>query len=164
MTKKAAPKRDSQMNKLPLLLLGLAGLVLAIGVSVVVTWYVVAGGNSQEPTAQAPRLVDRGAVYAELSDPFVVNFTRNGRQRYLQANVALMARDKQDLAELKEHLPLLRNQLVMLFSSQDFDALLTAPGKEALRQLATAQMQELARKQLGKPIIEQVLFTNFVLQ
>ncbi len=58
----------------------------------------------------------------------------------------------------------MRNQLVMLFSSQDFAALATPVGKEMLRQQATASVQELAQKETGKVAIEQVLFTNFVLQ
>ena len=33
-----------------------------------------------------------------------------------------------------------------------------------LRQRATASVQELAQKEIGKLAIEQVLFTNFVLQ
>lgn len=162
MTKKTGP-RGSQTNKLPLIIFGAVALLLAIAISVGATWYVVTSktGGSNVETA---RLIDRGSIYEELKDPFVVNFNRQGRQRYLQASVALMARDRDGLAALKEHLPMLRNQLVMLFSAQDFDALLTAPGKEALRQQATVNVQELARQHLGKPVIEQVLFTNFVLQ
>jgi len=52
----------------------------------------------------------------------------------------------------------------MLLSSQDFEALKTPVGKEMLRQQATASVQELAQKEIGKLAIEQVLFTNFVLQ
>ena len=68
------------------------------------------------------------------------------------------------LDALKVHMPLLRNRLVMLLSSQDFEALKTPVGKEMLRQQATASVQELAQKEIGKLAIEQVLFTNFVLQ
>jgi flagellar FliL protein len=162
MTKKTGP-RGSQTNKLPLIIFGALALLLAMAVSVGVTWYVVTSTTGGS-TVETARLIDKGALYEELKEPFVVNFQRQGRTRYLQASVTLMSRDGQGLASLKEHLPVLRNQLVMLFSSQDFDALLTAPGKEALRQLATVQVQELARQHLGKPVIEHVLFTNFVLQ
>jgi flagellar FliL protein len=49
-------------------------------------------------------------------------------------------------------------------SSQDFDTLITPVGKEMLRQQATASVQELAEKETGKLTVEQVLFTNIVLQ
>ena len=52
----------------------------------------------------------------------------------------------------------------MLFSSQDFASLATPVGQEMLRQQATASVQELAQKEIGKLAVEQVLFTNFVLQ
>ncbi len=94
----------------------------------------------------------------------MVNFNYNGRQRYMQVTVALMARDQAALDALKVHMPVLRNNLVMLFSSQDFESLTSSVGKEMLRQKATASVQELAQKEVGKTVIEQVLFTNFVLQ
>ena len=37
-------------------------------------------------------------------------------------------------------------------------------GKEMLRQQATATVQELAKQETGAMTVEQVLFTNFVLQ
>ncbi|MCY1458553.1 Flagellar basal body-associated protein FliL [compost metagenome] len=61
-------------------------------------------------------------------------------------------------------MPVLRNKLVMLFSGQNFDTLVTPVGKEMLRQQATATVQELAKQETGELAVEQVLFTNFVLQ
>ena len=52
----------------------------------------------------------------------------------------------------------------MLFASQNFDSLMTPVGKEMLRQQATTTVQELAKKEVGDGVVEQVLFTNFVLQ
>ena len=61
-------------------------------------------------------------------------------------------------------MPALRNQLVMLFSSQEFDQLNTSLGLEMLKQKVTATVQELAMREVGEPVVEQVLFTNFVMQ
>ncbi|MBU2324083.1 MAG: flagellar basal body-associated FliL family protein, partial [Gammaproteobacteria bacterium] len=44
------------------------------------------------------------------------------------------------------------------------ESLITPVGKEMLRQQATASVQELAQKETGKLAVEQVLFTNLVLQ
>lgn len=66
---------------------------------------------------------------------------------------------------LREQMPLVRNQLVMLFSSQNFDTAGDAGRYEMLRQQATSSLQELAKKATGQFLtVEQVLFTNFVLQ
>jgi flagellar FliL protein len=63
-----------------------------------------------------------------------------------------------------QHMPSLRNALVMLFGTADFKALKTVEGKQALQEEALKALQEIMTKELGKPGIEQVLFTEFVLQ
>lgn len=68
------------------------------------------------------------------------------------------------MTSLNRHLPLIRNQLVMLFSSEEFEVLLTPEGKDELRQRATLAVQALLEKEVGNPVIESVLFTNLVLQ
>lgn len=94
----------------------------------------------------------------------MVNYTHAGRQRYMQVNVVLMGRDAAGMATLTKHLPLVRNQLVMLFTSEEFDSLFTPDGKETLRQRATLAVQSLLEKEIGNPVVESVLFTNIVLQ
>lgn len=159
----------SGKGKIKLIVAIVLGLLLAVGLSVASTLYFMnKDGAGKDQEAQAPELATSGkqpAIYEVLAPAFVVNFSNNGgRQRYMQVSVALMSRDQVALDGLKEHMPLLRNQLVMLFSSQDFAAVATPVGQEMLRQQATASVQELAKKELGKLAIEQVLFTNFVLQ
>ncbi|MCF6781926.1 flagellar basal body-associated FliL family protein [Stutzerimonas stutzeri] len=155
-------------RKLKLIVLVVLGLLLAVGLSVGSTLYFMSRGESKSAdvaadTQGAP--LRQAAVYETLMPAFVVNFSNTGgRQRYMQVSVALMSRDQAALDALKEHMPLLRNQLVMLFSSQEFASLTTPVGQEMLRQQATASVQELAQREIGKPAIEQVLFTNFVLQ
>jgi flagellar FliL protein len=82
----------------------------------------------------------------------------------MQVSITLQGRNQADLDALKVHMPVIRNNLVMLFSGQDFATLASPVGQEMLRQKATASVQEVAQKELGKVVIEQLLFTNFVLQ
>ncbi|MDH4581027.1 flagellar basal body-associated protein FliL [Pseudomonas sp. BN415] len=154
-------------SKLKLIILGVVALLLAIGLSVGATWFFLSGGDkgaepAKEEATSAP--TKQPAIYQELAPAFVVNFNQNGRQRYMQVSVALMTRDQAQMDALKVHMPVLRNKLVMLFSSQNFETLATPVGKEMLRQQATATVQELAKQETGAMTVEQVLFTNFVLQ
>ncbi|MBD2837621.1 flagellar basal body-associated protein FliL [Pseudomonas sp. JM0905a] len=155
-------------SKLKLIILGVVALLLAIGLSVGATWYFLSRGDkAAEPAkedAAAAAPAKQPAIYQDLAPAFVVNFSQNGRQRYMQVSVSLMARDQAQLDALKVHMPVLRNKLVMLFSGQNFDTLVTPVGKEMLRQQATATVQELAKQETGAMTVEQVLFTNFVLQ
>ncbi|HRL93309.1 MAG TPA: flagellar basal body-associated protein FliL [Pseudomonas sp.] len=158
-------------SKLKLIILIVVGLLLAIGLSVGATLFFLKGDKKEEAkseehaaTEDAGKPVKKQAIYEVLAPAFVVNYNYKGRQRYMQVSVALMGRDKAELDALHEHMPVLRNNLVMLFSGQDFEALSTPVGKEMLRQQTTASVQALAQKETGKMAVEQVLFTNIVLQ
>ena len=176
MAKKPAPKppaadggeKTGGAGKLKLIILGVVVLLLAIGGSVGATLFFLGKDRGAEPAAEAasePAVpVRQPALYEEVAPAFIANFKYQGRQRYMQVSVALMARNQAELDALKVHMPLIRNRLVMLFSGQDFGALMTPVGKEMLRNQATAVVQELAQKETGKTVVEQVLFTNIVLQ
>ncbi len=161
----AAANPGKGKGKLKLILMIVVGLLLAIGASVGGTWYIMHSGASKPaPVAETPSNVKPPAIYEPMLPAFVANFNQNGRQRYLQVSITLLARNQSDLEALKEHMPVIRNNLVMLFSAQSFDSLATPVGQEMLRQKVTASVQEVAQKELGKVVIEQALFTNFVLQ
>nr|WP_298139806.1 flagellar basal body-associated protein FliL [uncultured Pseudomonas sp.] len=164
----AAAEAGKPAGKMKLIILIVVVLLLAVGLSVGVTWFVLNKhadkSEVKEQTSEVSAPVKRPAIYEELTPAFVVNFKHKGRARYMQVSVALMARDQAALDALKVHMPVLRNRLVMLFSSQDFEVLTTPIGKEMLLQQATASVQELAEKETGKAAIERVLFTNLVLQ
>ncbi|MDP9029471.1 MAG: flagellar basal body-associated protein FliL [Pseudomonadota bacterium] len=160
-----AAKAPAGKGKLKLILLIVLALLLAIGLSVGATWYFMHSAQSKPAaTAEVNPNVKQPAIFEPMLPAFVANFNQNGRQRYLQVSITLLARNQADLDALKVHMPVIRNTLVMLFSAQPFDTLAPPVGQEMLRQKVTASVQEVAQKEVGKPVIEQVLFTNFVLQ
>ncbi|MBV4490565.1 MULTISPECIES: flagellar basal body-associated protein FliL [Pseudomonas] len=165
MAKSEAVKDPATKGKLKLILLAVVGLLLAIGLSVGATWFIM---HKSEPAPAAEATagnVKPAAIYEPLAPAFVVNFNQNGRQRYMQVSITMQARNQADLDALKVHMPVIRNNLVMMFSGQGFDTLAGSPvGQEMLRQKATAVVQEVAQKEVGKPVVDQLLFTNFVLQ
>ena len=158
-----AVKDPAVKGKLKLIILIVVAVLLAIGLSVGATWYFMHSPKS-EAVPQADVNVKLPALYEPMAPAFVVNFNANGRQRYMQVSVTLQARDPADLKALMVHIPVIRNNLVMLFSGQSFDDLATPVGQEILRQKTTASVQDVAQKELGKVVIDQALFTNFVLQ
>ncbi|OAE14390.1 flagellar basal body-associated protein FliL [Pseudomonas brenneri] len=152
-------------GKLKMILLIVVALLLAIGVSVGATWYFMHSAQSKPvPVAETASNVKQPAIFEQMLPAFVANYNQNGRQRYLQVSITLQARNQADMDALKVHMPVIRNNLVMLFSGQSFDSLATPVGQEMLRQKVTASVQEVAQKELGKVVVEQALFTNFVLQ
>jgi len=161
----AAVKDPVNRGKLKLIIVIVLALLLAIGLSVGATWYFMHSAQSKPaPVADAAPQGKQPAVFEALAPAFVANYTQNGRQRYMQVSITMQGRDLADIEALKVHMPVIRNNLVMLFSGQSFETLATPVGQEMLRQKATASVQEVAQKELGKVVIEQLLFTNFVLQ
>lgn len=160
----------AKRKKIMIMALLLVGL---IGISVGSTLFLVK--LFSEPDAEAVPAEDMAnlepppppkqpAVYYPMQPVFVVNFESQGRQRFLQAELNLMLRDKDVVPALELHMPAIRNSLVMLFSGQIYEDLQTAEGKELLRQQALLSVQEVLQQEIGKPGVEQVLFTNFVMQ
>lgn len=149
------------------ILIGGAALLLVI-ISVAATLLIVrfmGPAPADAPTVtEAPVDVRKPAIYYPLKPAFVVNFASAGRQRFLQTDLSLLIRESDISAALDLHMPAIRNGLVLLFSAQDFDNLQTAEGKEELRQQALEKVQEVLLKEIGKPGVEQVLFTSFVMQ
>lgn len=165
MAKSDAAKDPSKKGKLKIIIVAVVALLLAVGLSAGATWFFMhRAASTPEPAVAEATSGKKEAIFEALTPPFVVNFNQNGRQRYMQVSITMLARDNADLTALKVHMPVIRNNLVMLFSGQPFDTLASPIGMEMLRQKATASIQEVAQKELGKPVIEQLLFTNFVLQ
>ena len=94
----------------------------------------------------------------------VVNFQNPGPVRFLQVNVQVMARQKEVIEAVKEHMPAIRNDLMMLFSSQKYEIIKTREGKETLRQEVRGEIQKILTEHTGDGGVEQVYFTSFVMQ
>lgn len=140
----------------------------------------------EEETPAAP------AIYFTMTPNFTVNFNVDGRQRYLQAEITLLYRNPEVETLLRLHMPAIRNQLVMLLSGKSFDELQNSESREKLKAESLAAIQSILDKEnaaLNKKnseeeesdeeeedeeesdeekvpplVIEQVLFTKFVMQ
>ena len=103
-------------------------------------------------------------IYASLGERFVVTLQVDGKQRYFQVSLSVMAREQSAIDALTVHAPLIRGRLVSLLGSQDFAALQTEQGKLALRASILGTVQEILTAETGHAGVEQVFFTEFVLQ
>ncbi len=163
------PKKGGKKKLIVMILIGIA----LIGLSIGGTLFALQMLNPEEPTELAEGEVAEGeeaaptkqsAIYFPLKPPIIVNFQARGRQRFLQAELTLMARDNEVIEAVEIHMPMIRNSLVMLFGGQIYEDMQTAEGKELLRQEALAEVQRLLEQEIGQPGVEQILFTNFVMQ
>lgn len=120
-----------------------------------------AEGGAHEEAGEHP---STPASYLGLEPAFVVNLESGEDAHYLQVEVQLMGRDAHALEAAKVHVPMLRNALLLLFGQQKPADLTTRAGKEKLQKDALAEVQKVLKAETGKPVIEAVYFTSFVMQ
>ncbi|GLS24740.1 flagellar basal body-associated FliL family protein [Marinibactrum halimedae] len=154
-----------------LIVVGLLLIVLSVGGTIaVLTMFEdepppeMAEGGDEGASMEEPSEEKLPALYYPLKPSIVVTFNARGRQRYGQFDITLLTRNDLAIKEIELHMSRIRNDLVMLFSSMDYQEIQTAEGKELLRQQALKSIQKILEEEMGEPAIEQVLFTNLVMQ
>jgi flagellar protein FliL len=161
----AAPANKG--SKLPLILAIVGAVVIAGGGG---AYFALSGkkdetaGTKEGADAEhaAPKLP---AVYVKFDPPFVVNFEAKGLMRFLQVSIEVLTRDPATADMIKQHDPMLRNDLLMLLGSQTFETISTREGKEELRKEALAAVAKVIEKEGGDAkSVEQLYFTSFVMQ
>ncbi len=124
------------------------------------------GSEKAEKGEKAEKKKGEGSKpqFYKLRPVMVVNIPAADRTRYLQIDVELMARSAGGLENIETYSPIIRNDLIILFSTQRYEDLLTIEGKETLRKKALETVQKIMKVNTGDKTVEQVLFTNFVAQ
>jgi len=158
----AAAAPAQKRGKLPLIT---AAALLVLGAGGAAFWFLrpakVAG---PKPAAEVP--ATRSApIYYKFDPAFVVNFGSEGNVRYLQITLEAMSRDAMVIDDIKNNEPAIRNDLVLLFSAQQYEALMAPEGKEKLRQATLETVRKTIGAEGGKAAaVEGVYFTSFVIQ
>lgn len=138
-------------------------LVLIVGAAGAAATYFVMGRNAPATAATAPRPAP--ALFHQLDPSFVVNFEAEQLVRFLQVTIEVMTRDPATLEFVKQHEPVIRNDLLMLLSNQKYEVLATQAGKDDLRLRALEAVRAIAAREGGDPAkLEAVYFTSFVMQ
>jgi len=160
--------------------------VLLIGFSITLT-ILLLGGNEPAPVpgapvAQAPAAAQQAAApqaaaaapagtvpgtsdtaYMDLNPAFVVNLDGTESDiRYLQVSVSVMVAKEADLETVKKHMPVLRHNLNLLFSSLDFNEIRSREGKGKLTDEALKVIRDALQKSTGSPVVQAVFFNSIV--
>ncbi len=112
-------------------------------------------GDKEKPPAVA---------YISLVPALVGNYGTGPRLKVFKADIALQVKGSEAEAKVEHHEPLIRNQLVMLFSQQTDESMGNVESKEKLRAEALKQVQDVLTQEEGKPLVEDLLFNNLIVQ
>lgn len=176
----APPSRQKGLSKI--VLLSIIVLVLFIGTGTGLGLYfagVFGGGGEGEvqlgpdgkpvlgedgkPVLVKPEAPPKPPIYIAM-EPLVVNFERNGRIGFMQAQIQLMTREPTAQAAVSQHLPVIRNNLLLLLSSKKYEDVASREGKEQLRAEALAEINKVLDQFKVEHKVEDLYFTGFVMQ
>jgi flagellar FliL protein len=104
------------------------------------------------------------ALYVAMPRPFTFNAPGVSRERIVQIEVQLMVRGTENEELAKRHIPMIEGALLQVFSASNADDLVTDVGKVELKERATAEVRQVMTELESEPVVEQVLFTGFVIQ
>jgi flagellar FliL protein len=104
------------------------------------------------------------AIYVPMPRPFRFNVPGAARDRFVEIRAQLLVRGGDDEETAKMHIPLIESTLLAVFSQSNADDLATRAGKVSLRQQTLTEVRKVLMDIEGSNIVEEVLFTGFVMQ
>ena len=159
-------KDPAAANKKRLIMI-VALVVILLGGGGAGAWFMFAGSDEPaadtaetKPEASAPQ----PSLYVGMPRPFVFNVSGAQRDRLVQIKVQLMVRGTADENLAKQNIPLIEGTLLRIFSAATSEQLMTFEGKEKLRKDSLEECRRVLGDLVSSPVIEQVLFTGFVMQ
>lgn len=164
-----AAKPQGGSSKLKKFLIIAGGSMLLMAASVGTTLFIakqflmIPGGEAGKESAQAEEEI-KPFIYVDLDPPFVVNFEDQGMIRFMQVGVQMMVRDQVIADQLQHHMPVIRNNLLLVFSSLDYASISTREAKEKLRLMVLAEVQAILEERGEEGNVEAAYFTSFVMQ
>ena len=170
------PSEASSGGKRKLILL-IVGAILLLGIGIGAGFFV---GNmtaddpdsaesaevdeeEEEEDGDRKKKDDRHNIYITVGK-LLAAVEHNGSTRYIQAEVDLVGYEKSVMDDAQHNVPALRNRLLLLFSSQNFDDVRTIAGRERLRVESLKAVNDVLELGPKGDRVEDVYFTAFVIQ
>ncbi|MCB1904748.1 MAG: flagellar basal body-associated FliL family protein [Gammaproteobacteria bacterium] len=132
-------------------------LSLPVGAALLLLALPALSAESEEETAEK-----KPHLYYELTPSIVANIQKGAK--YLRADIQLMTREEDSLAQIEHHAPALRHELFMLISDQEGSQLKGPKGKESFRKSALKALQKVMQALTGKEMVEDLFFSSFFVQ
>ncbi len=88
-----------------------------------------------------------GPHYTEVQPAVLVNFGGPGRIKYLKLEISIRMADGSLAEHVTHHMPLIRNNLILLFSKQTEETVSSVEGKEAMRQAALEEVRKILKEE-----------------
>ncbi len=104
------------------------------------------------------------AIYVGVPNAITANLPGDKRSRTVQIKMSFLVRSEEAKEHIRQHMPQLKNDVLMLVSQKDAAALKLPEGRQKLQAEALATVQKTLTELVGEPTVEKVLFVSFVMQ
>ena len=104
------------------------------------------------------------AIYFPVEPKFQKHFIVEGRPHLMELGLIFVLRDEQAVAILNTHAPRIKSAVSLLLDDQPFSSLKSVQGRELLKEKILFAAQKIMQEEVGRPGIENVLFTRYILQ
>jgi flagellar FliL protein len=157
-TTEAAPKKGGKK----LLIIGLVGAVALLGGGGALA-YVLMGKKGGEHADGKKHEARKMPVFVDL-DTFTVNLKDNDGERFLQAKLVAEVKDPAGGEMVKNLMPAVRNEILLLLGSKQAGQLANREGKEALAKEIVAAANKPLEGTPHAGTVEGVNFTHLIIQ
>lgn len=123
--------------------------------------------KSEAPTEATQEPTQKKALFVSIPNGILAQIPSGKSRRRMttiQLQVDFVLRDEAAKAALIKHMPLVENDLLVFISSSKLEDLESEQGKAKVRAGALKIVQKIMQEKTGKPGVEQVLFTGFIMQ
>lgn len=104
-------------------------------------------------------------IYIRFDSGFTFNLKdKRNRDHVLQMEIVLMTIGQENAELCKKHLALTGSVISSVVSSQTFESLTVPTGRQRLKELLLEAVRSKLSGVTNKVVVDQILFTNFVLQ
>lgn len=131
--------------------------------SPIIRWFLVVSAS----TFSAGAIAQSGSSatpYFEINSPFIVNLISEKDVVYLQVHAQFLLAQPELKSHLSTHMPAIKHTIMMVLSEQTVENLKSMQGKQLLREKTVQAVRTLLKKQIGEPVVKDILFTSFIIQ
>lgn len=157
---------DAPKGKGKLIIIIAVVVVLLLGGGAAAYFFMGSSSTESQSSTSTQQLAvpEEPVAYVSIPQPFLFNVTGDNKDRLVQIKVQLMVRGSENENLAGYHSPLIESTLLSTFAGASVEQLRSPTGRIELRDKATADIKASLTSAVGKPVIERVLFTDFVIQ
>ncbi len=150
-----------------IIIFAVVGLVLVAGGIGGALFFLKSPEPSEEEKMAEEEMMEPGikdAIYEDIHPAFTVNFIDGSKKKFMQIYMVAMFYDMDSRDAFKMHIPVIRNNILLLLSGKKSDDLESADAKEQMRKDVLQETQKVMQERYGENIVEDIFFTKLVMQ